>query len=95
MKRLAVLLVVLAMSMQAGICMAAESQRLSTSPQGVMVDRNGDSRIDGVDIYDESGNVVKRGYDDNDDMMVDRWETYDENTGLPIVTESDADFLLQ
>jgi len=39
--------------------------------------------------------VVKRGYDSNGDMKVDRWETYDQNTGMPIVVESDAAFLLQ
>lgn len=95
MSKVTVLLVVMALSLSAGICMAAESQRLSTRQKQVMVDKNGDGRIDGVDIYDGNGNVVKRGYDDNNDMMVDRWEAYDENTGTPIVTESDAAFLLQ
>ena len=79
----------------AGECMAAESQKLSTSQKEVMVDRNNDGKIDGVDIYDESGKVVKRGYDSNEDMRVDRWETYDENTGTPIVVASDEAFLLQ
>ena len=95
MKKFAVLLVVSAVLLSVGICAAAESQKLSTSQKNVMVDRNNDSKIDGVDIYDESGKVVKRGYDSNENMRVDRWETYDENTGMPIVVESDESFLLQ
>ena len=95
MKKVVVVVVGLAILLSVGICMAAESQKLSTSQKGVMVDRNNDGKIDGVDIYDESGKVVKRGYDSNKDMKVDRWETYDENTGMPIVVESDEAFLLQ
>ncbi len=95
MKKLVALLVVLTVLLSVGICMAAESQKLSTSQKEVMVDRNNDGKIDGVDIYDDSGKVVKRGYDSNEDMRVDRWETYDENTGTPIVVGSDEAFLLQ
>ncbi|MDD5173520.1 MAG: hypothetical protein PHV48_01675 [Candidatus Omnitrophica bacterium] len=95
MKKLAVLLVVSALLLSVGICMAAESQKWSTGQKNVMVDRNNDGKIDGVDIYDESGKVVKRGYDSNGDMNVDNWETYDNNTGMPIVVESDKAFLLQ
>lgn len=95
MKKLVALSVVLTVLLSVGICMAAESQKLSTSPKQAMVDRNNDGKIDGVDIYDESGKVVKRGYDSNEDMKVDKWETYDENNGMPIVVESDEAFLLQ
>ena len=95
MKKLVVLLVVLAVLLSVGICIAADSEHLSTKSKNVMVDRNNDGKIDGVDIYDESGKVVKRGYDSNGDMKVDRWETYDENNGMPIVVESDGSFLLQ
>ena len=95
MRKLAVLLILLVAVLSVGICMAAESQRLSTSPKQVMVDRNNDGKIDGVDIYDAKGIEVKRGYDTNGDMKVDRWETYDENTGTPIVVKSDEAFLLQ
>ena len=95
MKKLAALLVVLAVILSVGICMAAESQKFSTSRKGATVDRNNDGKIDGVDIYDKNGKVVKRGFDADGDMNVDSWETYDENTGLPIVTESDKAFLLQ
>lgn len=70
-----------------------QHEKLSTKQ--VLVDRNGDTKIDGVDIYDESGNVVKRGYDTNNDMVIDRWETYDPNTGMPIVTESDSAYELR
>ena len=95
MKKFVALSVALAVVMSIGICMAAESQKLSTSPKQVMVDRNLDGKIDGVDIYDESGKVVKRGYDSNGDMKVDKWEAYDQNNGMPIVVESDEAFLLQ
>jgi len=95
MKKLAVWLVLLAVLLSVGICMAAESEHLSTKSKNMMVDRNNDGKIDGVDIYDESGLVVKRGYDSNENMRVDRWETYDENTGMPIVVASDEEFLLQ
>jgi len=95
MKKLAALLVASSIVLCVGICVAAESEHLSTKSKNVMVDRNNDTKIDGVDIYDESGKVVKRGYDTNGDMKVDRWETYDENTGTPIVVESDQAFLLQ
>ena len=95
MKKIIVLAVIILCAAFTGSCMAAESQKLSTSPKQSMVDRNNDGKIDGVDIYDESGKVVKRGYDTNGDMNVENWETYDENTGMPIVVESDAAFLLQ
>lgn len=95
MRKIMALLVVLAAFLSVGICTAAESQKLSTKQKNVMVDRNSDGKIDGVDIYDENGNVVKRGYDSNNNMRVDRWQTYDENTGTPIVVESDEAFLLQ
>ncbi|MDO8535426.1 MAG: hypothetical protein Q7S30_00205 [Candidatus Omnitrophota bacterium] len=95
MKKFVVFLVLSAVILSAGICMAAESQKLSTSQKQVMVDRNNDGKIDGVDIYDENGKVVKRGYDVDGDMKVDNWETYDDNTGMPIVVKSDQAFLLQ
>ena len=95
MKKFAALLVVLAVFLSVGICIAAESEHLSTKSKQMMVDRNNDGKIDGVDIYDDSGKVVKRGYDSNEDMKVDKWETYDENNGMPIVVESDEAFLLQ
>ena len=95
MKKVAALLVLAAFILSTGICMAAESQKWSTSPKNAMVDRNNDGKIDGVDIYDESGKVVKRGYDTDGDMKVDNWQTYDENTGTPIVVASDSAFLLQ
>ena len=60
-----------------------------------MVDRNNDTKIDGIDVYDENGKVAKRGYDTNNDMVIDKWETYDENTGMPIATESDKAFELR
>lgn len=94
MKKLVVLVVLILCVALAGLVLAVpQSQTVSTKQ--VMVDRNGDTKIDGVDIYDEGGNVVKRGYDTNGDMKVDRWETYDPNTGLPIVTESDGAFELR
>ena len=95
MKKFAALLVVSAVLLSFGICIAAESEHLSTKSKNVMVDRNNDGKIDGVDIYDDSGKVVKRGYDTNGDGYVDVWETKDENTGMPIVTQSDKSFELR
>ena len=95
MKRLVLAVVVLLFVVSIGICIAADSQHLSTKPKQVLVDRNGDGKIDGVDIYDDSGKVVKRGYDNNADGYVDTWETTDENTGMPIVTQSDKAFELK
>ncbi len=74
---------------------SAVPQHEKMSTKEIQVDRNGDTRIDGVDIYDEDGKVVKRGYDTNNDMVIDRWETYDPNTGMPIVTESDKAYELR
>ncbi len=79
-----------------GVCQAEEAQKsVEAKQKEIMADRDKDGVVDGVDIYDDSGKVVKRGYDDNNDRMVDRWETYDENTGMPIVTESDKAFELR
>ena len=93
MKSFIAVVVVLLCIAFAGACMAAESDHLSTKQK--IVDRNGDTKIDGVDIYDESGKVVKRGYDIDGDRYVDSWETYDTHTGMPIVTESDKAFELR
>jgi hypothetical protein len=94
MKKFVVLVALMLCIVLAGVASAApQSQMVST--KHVLVDRNGDNKIDGVDIYDESGKVVKRGYDTNGDMVVDKWETYDENTGMPIVTKSDGAFELK
>lgn len=83
----AVLLIVIIM------CLACAG--LAFAQKEVMVDRDKDGKTDGVDIYDDSERVVKRGYDTNRDMNVDRWETYDQNTGMPIVTQSDKAFELR
>jgi hypothetical protein len=58
----------------------------------VPVDRNGDTRIDGVDIYDNDSRLVKQGYDDDGDGMNDRYLDYDPNTGMPMTTASDQEF---
>lgn len=94
MKKTVVLIAIMLCLVFIGAASAVpEDEKVSTKQ--VTVDRNGDNKIDGVDIYDESGEVVKRGYDTNGDMVIDRWETYDENTGMPIVTESDKSFELK
>ena len=95
MKKLIVLFVVLAVVLSVGISIAAQSQKLSTKQKETMVDRNKDGKIDGVDIYDEKGKVIKMGYDTDNDMVVDKWDATDENTGMPIVTASDAAFELR
>lgn len=96
MKKYAVVAMLLACIIFIGTCQAADAQKPAAARQKqVLVDRNNDGKIDGVDIYDDSGKVVKRGYDDNGDNYVDRWETYDRETGMPIVTQSDKSFELK
>ena len=58
----------------------------------VPVDRNGDLKIDGVDIYDNDNRLVRQGYDDNGDGLNDRYLDIDPNTGMPMVTASDQEF---
>ena len=58
----------------------------------VPVDRNGDTKIDGVDIYDEQGRLVRKGFDENGDGMNDKYLDYDPNTGMPMVAASDQEF---
>ncbi len=96
MKKIFALVVIMLCVVLAGAAFAApQSQKVSTEQKSVLVDRNGDTRIDGIDIYDKDGKVIKRGYDTNGDMVIDKWETYDENTGMPIVAESDKAFELE
>lgn len=97
MNKVAALAVIALCLILAGTVLAvSQCEKVSTSSgQQILVDRNGDTKIDGVDIYDETGKVVKRGYDVDGDMVVNSWETYDENTGMPIVTESDEAFELR
>ncbi|MDP2929181.1 MAG: hypothetical protein Q8O01_03835 [Candidatus Omnitrophota bacterium] len=95
MKKLIVLFVVLAVVFSASISMAAQSQKLSTKQNAKMVDRNNDGKIDGVDVYDESGKVIKMGYDTNNDMVVDKWDATDDNTGMTDVVASDEAFELK
>lgn len=94
MKKVTVLVAIMLCIAFIGTALAVQqSQKLSTKQ--ILVDRNADTRIDGIDVYDANGKVVKRGYDTNSDMVIDKWETYDENTGMPIVTESDKAFELR
>lgn len=58
----------------------------------VPVDRNGDTKIDGVDIYDNDNRLVKQGYDDDGDGMNDRYLDYDPETGMPMVASTDQEF---
>ena len=54
------------------------------------VDRDGDGVSDGVDVYGDSGRIIRRGYDTNGDGVMERWQSYDQNTGLPNVVGSDT-----
>jgi len=93
-KKSVALFIVLAVVLSVGISVAAESQKLSTKGKMTMVDRNKDGKIDGVDIYDENGKVVKMGHDTNNDMVVDKWDATDQETGMPLVVASDSAFEL-
>jgi len=93
MRRTAVLVIIALCAAFVGNVQAVpQHERISTKT--MMVDRNNDGRIDGIDVYDQNGKVMQRGYDINQDMVIDRWEQTDENTGLPIVTASDGAFEL-
>jgi len=96
MRKLVVLIALVAASaLTAGACYAQACEKAAVNQKEVMVDRDGDGVTDGVDIFDNSGKLVKRGYDTDNDMMVDKWESYDENTGLPVVVQSDTAFELR
>jgi hypothetical protein len=84
--------VVLCVSVAAVAFAVPQSQRISTKT--MLVDRNNDGKIDGIDVYDQNSKVMQRGYDTDNDMVVDRWEPTDEETGMPRVTESDGAFEL-
>ncbi|MFA5146456.1 MAG: hypothetical protein WC515_03655 [Candidatus Omnitrophota bacterium] len=83
--------VIFAAFLGAGICVAGEAEDNKTVVlKEIDVDRDGDGAIDGKDAYDDTGRLVRRGYDENGDGTMDRWQSYDPNTGLPIVVPSDA-----
>ncbi|MDD5495780.1 MAG: hypothetical protein PHP46_01610 [Candidatus Omnitrophica bacterium] len=79
MKYLCVALVFLSV-LCAGPCMARE----------IDVDRDGDGTMDGVDVYDQDDRKIRSGYDMDHDGNIERWQTYDPNTGLPDVVPSDS-----
>jgi hypothetical protein len=106
MKRL-VLAVALIFTAFTGACYAEDAQapvvgQALEQPQGqivkarkykeVPIDRNGDTKIDGVDIYDNDEKLVRQGYDDDGDGMNDRYLDYDPETGMPMVTATDQEF---
>lgn len=96
MRKLMLVVLIMLCVVYAGACMAAgETVRVTPTGKEVLVDRNKDGAVDGVDVYDTNGKVVRRGYDTDGDNYVDRWEKYDENTGMPIVVESDKAFELR
>jgi len=93
MKKLAALvMVMLCVALTGTVLAVPQHERISTKT--MLVDRNNDGKIDGVDVYDQGGKVMQRGYDTNRDMVIDRWEQTDENSGLLIVTGSDSAFEL-
>jgi hypothetical protein len=102
-----ILALVVSIGIFAGVCCAEDAKtpvtdQASDQPQGqvvkarkykeVPVDRNGDTKIDGVDIYDNDGKLVRQGYDDDGDGMNDRYLDYDPNTGMPMTAASDQEF---
>ena len=95
MKRYISIITVIALVIMGRACYAKEAAKPDMSKyREVKVDRNNDGKIDGVDVYNEQGKIVKKGYDTNGDMAPDRWETYDTNTGLPDVVKSDSAYNL-
>ncbi len=91
MKKYLWVIVLVALVSMAGICYAQDEAKPDTTKyKEIQVDRNNDGVIDGVDVYNEQGKLVKKGYDTNGDTKPERWETYDPNTGLPDVVASDS-----
>lgn len=96
MKKYVIAVVLSACVFMSGICVAASSpDQLAPNEKKTIVDRNNDGKSDGVDIFNQDGRLARRGYDTDGDGYVDMWQATDENTGLPIVTQSDKAFELR
>jgi hypothetical protein len=89
MKRVFALAVVVAVCAIIAASVSAVPQHERISTKTMLVDRNNDGKIDGIDVYDQDGKIMQRGYDTNGDTVIDKWQPTDVNTGLPVVTESD------
>jgi len=61
----------------------------------IRVDRNGDGAVDGVDVYNEENKLIRRGYDTNNDGVMESYQSYNPNTGLPDVVQSDKSMELR
>jgi hypothetical protein len=80
-----------------GACRAesAQAPAPAAGERIVDVDRNGDGTIDGVDVYNEENKLIRRGYDTNNDGVMESYQSYNPNTGLPDVVESDKSMELR
>jgi len=76
----------------AGLCYAeapAADKPAEGNVKAVVVDRNNDGIMDGVDEFDKGGRIIRKGYDTDADGQCETWETYDPDTGaLKIPGES-------
>jgi hypothetical protein len=60
----------------------------------IQVDRNGDGTMDGEDVYNSEGKLIRKGYDSDGDGVMESYQSYDPNTGMPDVVPSDKNMEL-
>lgn len=70
---------------------ADEAKKEPAAPQEkvVEVDSDKDGIVDMLDIFNLQGKLIRREYDTNGDRVMDRYQNYNPNTGLPDVVASD------
>ncbi len=91
MRRIAFVLM-LACVLLVGVSSAEEAKGAKTAPKEkvVNIDKDNNGVIDEKEIYNEEGKIVRKGYDTNGDGVMERWQSYDPNTGLPNIVGSDT-----
>lgn len=83
-----------ALAFGASSAVSAEGPAQAKGGRTIDVDRNGDGAVDGVDVYNEDNKLIRRGYDTDGDGVMESYQSYDPNTGLPDVVESDKNMEL-
>jgi hypothetical protein len=83
----------IAILVSAGTCAAQQAgDTKGPALKEKAVDSNNDGKIDYVDYYNERGQLVRRGYDADGNGVMERYDSYDPETGLPAVVPSDEDY---
>lgn len=92
MKR--VIMIILVLVLCAGLGMAEQGSADSVAAKKSVekakeIDRDNDGKTDQIDVYNEDDRLIRREYDTNHDGMMEVYQTYDPNTGLPNRVPSD------